>query len=63
MYSYVQIRRSNTLPSSEGVGKHSTKSMQNVSEEIEEDQNEDGPDSVSYRVQFNRLALNGRRRK
>ena len=45
------------------MGKQSTKSIHNVPEEIEEDQNEDGPDSVSYRVQFNRLALNGRRRK
>ena len=35
----------------------------NISEEIEEDQNEDGPDPVSYQVQFNRLALNSRRQK
>ena len=30
--------------------------------DIQEDQNEDGPDSVSYRIKFNRLAaLKGRK--
>jgi hypothetical protein len=43
--------------------KSDERTSHNVSEEIEGIQNEDGPDSVSYRVRFNRLALNGRERK